>query len=100
GAASYTWNTGATTSSIAVSPTVNTTYTVTGANGTCVNTRTTSVNVNALPSVSLAASSSTACTASTGGINVTLTGSPSGGVFSGAGVSGGTFTVQPTAGTY
>lgn len=100
GAASYTWNTGANTSSIAVSPTVNTTYTVTGANGTCVNTRTTSVNVNALPTVSMAASSSTACTASTGGVNVTLTGSPSGGVFSGAGVSGGTFTVQPTAGTY
>lgn len=100
GASSYTWNTGATTASIAVSPTVTTSYTVTGANGTCIDAKTTVVNVNALPSVSLAAASSTACTASTGGINVALTGSPAGGVYSGAGVSGSNFTVQATAGTY
>lgn len=100
GAASYTWNTGALTASIAVSPSVTTTYTVTGANGTCVNSKTTTVNVNALPSVSLAASSSTACTASTGGINVNLTGSPVGGAYSGTGVTGATFTPQATAGTY
>ncbi len=36
GATSYTWSTGATTSSIVITPTANTTYSVTGATGTCV----------------------------------------------------------------
>jgi PKD repeat protein len=35
GANSYSWSTGATTSSVAVSPSVSTTYTVTGINGSC-----------------------------------------------------------------
>ena len=37
GATSYTWSTGATTTSISITPTVATTYTVTGSNGTCSN---------------------------------------------------------------
>jgi hypothetical protein len=40
GATTYTWNTSATTSSITVSPSVTTTYTVTGKNGYCVTTST------------------------------------------------------------
>jgi hypothetical protein len=40
GAASYTWNTSATTSSISISPTVNTSYTVTGKSGYCISTYT------------------------------------------------------------
>lgn len=46
GATSYTWNAGANTSSISISPTLTTTYSLTGedANG-CVNTSTTSVNI-------------------------------------------------------
>lgn len=100
GATSYSWSSGQSTSNIVVSPTTTTSYTVTGTSGTCSNTKVTNVNVNALPSVSLAASSTTACTASTGGITVNLSGTPSGGVYSGTGVSGTTFTVQATAGTY
>ncbi|MBS1634690.1 MAG: T9SS type A sorting domain-containing protein [Bacteroidetes bacterium] len=38
GATSYTWSTGATTTSITITPSVATTYTVTGSNGTCSNT--------------------------------------------------------------
>jgi uncharacterized repeat protein (TIGR03803 family) len=52
GATSYTWSTSATTASITATPTLTAQYTVTGtgANG-CVNTATTSVDVNALPTV-------------------------------------------------
>lgn len=50
GTPDFVWNTGATTSSITVSPTSNATYTVTGtdANG-CSSTATSSVTVNQLP---------------------------------------------------
>lgn len=100
GASTYSWSTGATSTSISVSPTVTTNYTVTGANGTCSNTRTTTVNVNALPTVSLASTSNTACTIGSGGITLTLTGTPAGGVYSGTGVTANTFTAQTAAGTY
>ncbi|PBQ31867.1 hypothetical protein CNR22_08820 [Sphingobacteriaceae bacterium] len=54
GAASYVWNTNATTSSISVNPTSGTTYTVTGtdANG-CVDTEMKIIAVNAIPVVTL-----------------------------------------------
>ena len=100
GATTYSWNTGATTSNIVVSPTATAIYSVTGSNGPCNNVQTSNVMVNALPSVSLAASSNTACTASTGGVTLTLTGSPSGGAYSGTGVTGNQFNPQATAGTY
>ncbi len=51
GATTYTWNTGATTSSIVVSPTVATNYTVSGSNGSCISSLVTSVSTNSLPSV-------------------------------------------------
>lgn len=38
GATTYSWSTGATTTSISVSPTVSTNYTVTGTTGSCVGT--------------------------------------------------------------
>jgi hypothetical protein len=48
GATSYTWtNTGATTTSIVVSPTVTTTYTIAGSDGTCTLTDTLTIFVNA-----------------------------------------------------
>lgn len=100
GATTYSWNTGAATSNIVVTPTVNTTYTVTGNNGPCSDVKISNVMVNALPSVSLAASSSTACTSSTGGVTVTLTGSPAGGTYSGVGVTGNQFNPQATSGVY
>ena len=52
GGISYTWSTGATTSSIVVSPTVTTTYSVTGTavnNYTCTNTATSIVTPVAIP---------------------------------------------------
>ncbi|MCW3078235.1 MAG: conserved repeat domain protein [Bacteroidetes bacterium] len=62
GASSYTWNPGALTgSNVIVSPVLNTTYTVTGANGFCTNSQTVSVNVNPAPSITTTASSPTIC---------------------------------------
>ena len=64
GATSYTWNTGSTSSSISVTPTVATNYTVSGTNTLgCTNTKTLSVAVNSLPNV--AATSQTICAGST-----------------------------------
>ncbi|MCC6371844.1 MAG: gliding motility-associated C-terminal domain-containing protein, partial [Bacteroidia bacterium] len=52
GAATYSWNTGATTTSIVVSPSVNTAYTVTGSSGAgCVSTQI--VTITAYPSPSI-----------------------------------------------
>jgi PKD repeat protein len=70
GASSYSWNTGATTSSISVTPTVATNYTIVGTNTLgCTNTKTLSVTVNALPNV--ASTSATICA----GANATITAS-------------------------
>lgn len=59
GAATYSWNTGATTSSISVTPATTTIYSVTGTTGGCVNSTTISVTVNLTPTV--AATSKTIC---------------------------------------
>ncbi|GIV27886.1 MAG: hypothetical protein KatS3mg027_1700 [Bacteroidia bacterium] len=53
GASSYTWNTGATTNSIIVNPTVSTNYTVSGGSGSCIDTRTAQVIVNPSPTISV-----------------------------------------------
>ena len=100
GATTYSWSTGATTTSVSVSPVITTIYTVTGTTGGCTNVQTSTVSVNALPSVSLATSSGTACTGASGGVPLTLTGSPAGGVYSGPGVIGNTFTTQVAPGSY
>lgn len=93
GAVSYTWNTSSNNTTITVSPSVTTNYTVTGtgSNG-CTGTKTITINVNPKPTVVLTAASNTACV--NGGV-ITLTGTPSGGVYSGANVSGNT--LNPTA---
>ncbi len=65
GAATYSWNTGATTAAIVVTPTTTTNYTVTGTNGTCSNTKTISVAVNPGPASPVAASNSPLCAGST-----------------------------------
>ena len=92
GASTYAWDNGAGTgASVTVSPTTTTTYTVTGtdANG-CTGTDMVTVTVNALPTVSITpATLDTLCANS--GDPVTLTGTPSGGTFSGTGISGTTF---------
>ena len=50
GATSYTWSVGSvTTNTVSVSPTTNSTYTVTGSNGSCSDKQTISISVNAVP---------------------------------------------------
>jgi hypothetical protein len=62
GATNYTWSPGPVAStSIAVSPTLNSTYTVTGANTLCKQTKTLEVNVLNSPSISAIASRTQIC---------------------------------------
>jgi hypothetical protein len=58
-ASTYSWNTSATTASISVTPTATSTYSVIGAAGTCTAQSVYTVNVNALPNVTV--NSSTVC---------------------------------------
>ncbi|MCC6372198.1 MAG: T9SS type A sorting domain-containing protein [Bacteroidia bacterium] len=53
GAASYTWNTGATANTIAPTPTANTTYSVIGLSSGCTNTAQISVTINSIPTVAV-----------------------------------------------
>jgi hypothetical protein len=53
GASTYSWNTGATTTSISVSPSTSLTYTVTGTAGGCINTATKSITFYQSPSISI-----------------------------------------------
>ncbi|MEI6019522.1 MAG: gliding motility-associated C-terminal domain-containing protein, partial [Bacteroidota bacterium] len=73
GAISYSWITiPASGSSVVVSPTINTSYVVSGTNAAgCANTQTVSVSVNGIPSITITSSSNTICVGST----ATLTGS-------------------------
>ena len=92
GATTYTWNTGPTTSTISVSPIINTNYTVTGNNGTCSNTKTTSVIVNPTPTVT--ANTASICSTQTATLTAagatTYTWNP-------GGLSGTSVTVSPGA---
>ena len=92
GASSYSWdNNGGTGSNVSVSPSVTTSYAVTGTdlNG-CLGTDVITVTVNPLPIVSITPSVlDTLC--SNGSDPITLTGTPSGGTFSGPGVMGNVF---------
>jgi choice-of-anchor B domain-containing protein len=71
GAGTYSWSTGATTSQIAVSPSVTTIYTVTGSNGSCSNTKTVSISIGSSPTVNAVSSASMICA----GQSITLTAS-------------------------
>jgi hypothetical protein len=86
---SYSWSNGNTTSSQNVCPTSTTTYTITVTdNNGCTKTASVMVTVNALPVVTMSAAKDTAC------VNWTtdaLTGNPSGGTFTGTGVTGTNF---------
>jgi len=94
GATTYAWLPGSqTTTVIAVTPTTNTTYTVTGSNGTCSSSKTISINVSTTPTVATSITNTTICSGST--VLVSLTGassytwSPSG--------SGSSSTLSPTS---
>jgi hypothetical protein len=71
GANSYTWSTGAFTSSINVTPSVTSTYTLDGAAGNCTTSTTTTVTVNSLPTVSVSSSASVLCVGQTGSLTAT-----------------------------
>ena len=98
GAGTYTWNPGSLTgSNVAVTPTINTTYTVVGANGNCTNTRTVSVIVNPNPTLTAVSNNSVLCIGQT----ATITGS--GGCFTYTwtppGITSPTIAVSPTVTT-
>lgn len=65
GATTYTWNTGATASTIAPTPTANATYSVIGASGSCTNTAVTNITVNSLPNVSASTNNTLICSGQT-----------------------------------
>ncbi len=99
GATSYVWSNGGTTTSISVSPLVNTTYNVTGTSNGCSNSANAIVTVNPLPVVSFSGLNPAYCSAAP---PVTLTGIPAGGSFNGTGVNGNTFNPAsvPVGGPY
>jgi len=69
GAASYAWLPGSqTTTVIAVSPTVTTTYTVTGSNGSCSSSNVITINVTTTPTITTSITNTTVCS----GISVTV----------------------------
>jgi len=73
GATTYTWSAnagGATTSTVSVNPNTSTVYTLTGTSGTCISTKTSSVNVITTPTVSI-----TGATTICSGNSTILTGS-------------------------
>lgn len=102
GAVSYTWNTGATTSTIAVTPSVTTTYTVTGTSGLgCSSSSTRTVNVNPLPLISMNfAPIDTQCV-TVGSVSLSSYVTPVGGTFAGTWVFGNSFSPAAAGvGTY
>jgi hypothetical protein len=64
GATNYTWTSGGNTATEVVTPSSLTSYTVTGETSGCSNTSTVSVGVNAIPTVTASASSSSVCAGS------------------------------------
>lgn len=90
GANSYLWSTSATTSTITVSPVTTSVYTVTGTDSSgCSVMDSVTITVNPLPTVTVSIPVSLICVDDG---SFTLTGgSPSGGSWSGNGVSGSTF---------
>jgi hypothetical protein len=80
-ATTYSWNTGATTAAITVTPNATTVYTVAGITGslpfpTCYGANTIQITVNASPSVAVAISPSVLC-ASQGSVTITASGADS-----------------------
>lgn len=64
GATSYTWNIGPTTSTLLVSPIINTNYTLTGKTAGCSKTATTSITAKANPTIVISPTSPTVCAGS------------------------------------
>ncbi|MBC7694754.1 MAG: gliding motility-associated C-terminal domain-containing protein [Burkholderiales bacterium] len=69
GATSYTWDTGANTNTLNVSPVSITVYTITGSNGSCNGFNTATVTVNSAPTLSV--TSSNICSGQSATLNAT-----------------------------
>jgi hypothetical protein len=95
GASTYSWNTGALTASVNLSPTVNTTYTVTGTDvNSCVNTQTSSITIFATPTI-VVTGSMVVCS----GVTTTLTASGASSYSWSTGPVTSTISLTPPAGT-
>lgn len=95
GATNYTWMPGAqNSSSISVTPSVTTSYTVTGANGTCTNSAVVSVSVTPTPTISV--SSLTVCAGQTATLSASGAASYT---WSPGNVTGTTYTDNPSGNT-
>lgn len=95
GAVSYTWNNGSNAASVVLSPTTNTTYTVTGTNSSgCKNSKTATILVNSLPVISIAGSNTT-CS----GASIILTGSGATSYTWSTGANTTTISASPTVNT-
>jgi gliding motility-associated-like protein len=96
GASSYTWNTGPTVASISVTPSITTTYTVTGTDALgCVNTSTQTVVLFANPTINLSSSNASVCV----GFNSVLTASGVNTYTWSTGVNTPSISVSPTVST-
>lgn len=86
GAVTYTWSNSASTATAVITPTTSGTYSVIGTDVTgCGITGSISITVNPLPVISFSLAQNILCANSS---SITLNASPSGGTYSGAGVTG------------
>lgn len=94
GASTVTWSGAQDNNPILnITPTITTTYSVNGVDqNNCTGSAIQTITVNALPSVTLTASSAAVCSMTNSGKTVTLTGLPANGNYSGTNVSGNIFT--------
>ena len=97
GTVNYSWNSGAITQSISVTPVGTFTYSVIVSNGACNDTASHEVFVSLLPVIGFEINTAPLCN---NGSVFTLTATPSGGVYSGMGVSGNTFDPMVGVGIY
>lgn len=97
GATTYTWNPGGVSgSTITVSPTVSTTYTVTGSQAGCQGSRTISIGLNPTPTITALSNTPTICS----GNSATITpGGATSYTLNPGGITGTSFTVTPLATT-
>lgn len=72
GADTYLWSNGVNSSSISVSPTSSTTYSLTGVLASCTNTQIVTVNVNTPPTITQVNITNADCGINNGGINVSV----------------------------
>ena len=70
GATTYSWSTSQNVANISPSPTVTTTYTLMGANATCINLAMQTVTVNSLPSLIVSTTNTLLCTGQTSTLSV------------------------------